>query len=122
MITVEGKTLQDIANETGLEINTIRHRWVSGDRTYERLSRKTPHQRNVERQVFNAYTSGRRLLDIVLEKDINISEMGRKTGLSRTTIYEFLYNGKDISSIRLMKLCAYCGVSMDYIMGLKKEA
>lgn len=65
---------------------------------------------------------GKRVQDILNDKDINITDMAARTGVSRTAIYNFVYSGMDISSARLAKICAYCGVSMDYVMGLKKEA
>lgn len=69
-------------------------------------------------EIFTTPDSGRRLLDVINAKDISLTEMSNSTGLSRSTIYNFLYYGTDISSVRLMKMCAYCGVSMDYILGL----
>lgn len=47
--------------------------------------------------------------------------MSRVTGVSRTAIYNFLYDGMDISSMRLAKICGYLGLSMDYVMGLKPK-
>lgn len=73
-------------------------------------------------KVYRTPDCGKRMQDILNAKNIDITEMSRKTGVSRTAIYNFVYNGIDTSSMRLAKICAYCGVSIDYIMGLKKEA
>lgn len=69
-----------------------------------------------------AYTfdAGERLAQVLNEKDINRRDVCRATGISASTLYEFLYNGRDISSARLAVICRHVGVSMDYIMGLKK--
>lgn len=69
-------------------------------------------------EIFTTPESGKRLLGIINAKNINLTEMANSTGLSRSTIYSFLYNGTDISSMRLMKLCAYCGISTDYVLGM----
>ena len=65
---------------------------------------------------------GERMRDVLNTKNINLTDMERATGISRSTIYSFVYKGTDISTSRLAKMCAYCGVSTDYILGLKKEA
>lgn len=55
------------------------------------------------------------------ELDIPLQTISDKTGISRSTIYVFLYNGTDLSSMRLAKICSFLGLSMDYVMGLKQE-
>lgn len=69
-----------------------------------------------------AYTfdAGKRLVQVLNEKDIDRRAICRATGISHSTLYCFLYDGTDISSARLAAICKYVGVSMDYIMGLKK--
>lgn len=62
--------------------------------------------------------SGKRMQDVINEKNINLTQMSKVTGISRSTIYSFVYNGTDISSLKLAKLCDYCNVSTDYILGL----
>ena len=56
---------------------------------------------------------GSRMLDVINRKNLNITAMSRCTGIARTTIYDFLYNGTDTTSARLAKMCRYCGVSAD---------
>lgn len=70
---------------------------------------------------FHLPDAGRRMRDAIIEKNIDITQVARQTGMSRNTIYYFLYNGTDISSARLMKLCTVVGVSSDYILGLRAE-
>lgn len=71
----------------------------------------------MEKQIFYS-DAGQRLLDVIFEKGITVTELAKATGLSRSTVYYFLYQNTDISSVRLMKLCAYCGISADYVLGL----
>lgn len=52
---------------------------------------------------------------------IPLQTISDKTGISRSTIYAFLYNGTDLSSMRLAKICSLLGLSMDYVMGLKEK-
>ena len=61
---------------------------------------------------------GKRMRDVLNEKNISITEMSRATGMSRTTIYQFVLEGRNTNVRCLAKMCAYAGVSADYIMGL----
>lgn len=63
---------------------------------------------------------GERLQQIIFEKDINLAEMSRKTRISRTTIWELIYNGRNTGIYQLAAVCKYLGVSADYILGLKE--
>ena len=119
VITVEGKTLNEIAAEHDIPIGTIRHRYVMGDRTYERLSRKPMKRGNHVRNTYYCDNQGARLRDVFLQSDLTFAELSRRTGIRPTTIKSFMYYGNDISSVRLMRLCAELGTSMDYVMGLK---
>ena len=76
-IFVDGKTLNQIAKESGIRLDTVQH--------------------------------------------IPLQTISDKTGISRSTIYAFLYNGTDLSSMRLAKICSLLGLSMDYVMGLKEK-
>lgn len=119
-IIIDGKSLNEIADENGLSIGTVRHRYVMGDRTYERLSRKAEKKGNHVRHTFYAANQGERLRDAFLHTDMTFAELSRKTGIKPTTIKSFMYYGNDISSVRLAKICGVLGVSMDYVMGLKE--
>lgn len=124
-IYVAGKTLNQIAENSGIELNTIRRRYCRGVRDYEGLIKPSTHTVNIakqkakRKQPMYIIGSGERLMDIILEKDITLTELSRSTGISRSTIYSFVYDNIDISSARLAKLCAVVGVSTDYILGLK---
>lgn len=61
-----------------------------------------------------------RLQKIIFEKDVNLAEMSRKTKISRSTIWEFVYNGRNLGVYQLAAVCKYLGVSSDYILGLKE--
>lgn len=62
-----------------------------------------------------------RVMERIWELDIPLQTISDKTGISRSTIYAFLYNGTDLSSMRLAKICSLLGLSMDYVMGLKEK-
>ena len=76
------------------------------------------HSKN--KKIYYTPDCGSRMLDVINKKNLNITNMSKCTGISRTTIYAFLYNGTDTTSARLAKMCRYCGVSADYILGLKE--
>lgn len=76
--------------------------------------------KNSGKRMFSIPNCGKRLLDVINEKDIKLKSLTETTGIAGATIYEFIYHGRDMSSMRLAKVCAYCGVSMDYVMGLKE--
>lgn len=121
-ILIEGKTLKQIADEAGLEEHIVRNRYKrNGIRNIAELSKPKSYSRSVFRKVYNVSSSGSRLMEIIYEKDISIHKLAEATGIESSTIYKFLQDGRDISSMRLAKLCAYLGVSMDYIMGLSGD-
>lgn len=64
--------------------------------------------------------SGKRMWNYMLAKNLNVSQTSEATGIAEETIRGFFYYGQDISSARLAKICAYYGVSADYILGLKE--
>jgi len=46
-------------------------------------------------------SAGERVMERIWELDIPLQTISDKTGISRSTIYAFLYNGTDLSSMRL---------------------
>ena len=110
-ILVDGKTLNQIAKESGIRLDTVQHRYSRGVRDYEKAQRKT----------YSIMSAGERVMERIWELDIPLQTISDKTGVSRSTIYAFLYNGTDLSSMRLAKICSLLGLSMDYVMGLKQE-
>lgn len=128
MITVDGKTLKEISIESGLTEATVRNRYSKGYRTYRELTADKPYLVNAsdhlngkpgDKKKLCMYHAGKRMLDVLNEKNIKLTDLAIKSGVSRSTIYSFLYDGIDISSGRLMKLCKSIGVSSDYILGLR---
>ena len=124
-IFVDGKTLNQIAQESGMRLDTVQHRYSRGVRTYEGLTKPShisvEHKRVQKRKVHCILSAGERVMERIWELDIPLQTISDKTGISRSTIYAFLYNGTDISSMRLAKICSLLGLSMDYVMGLKVE-
>ena len=86
-----------------------------------RTGMKKQEERQI-RQVIYIPNCGDRMCGVMREKNISINRMSQATGISRSVITKFILYGADTSSARLAKMCAFCGVSMDYIMGLKQEA
>ena len=121
-IFVEGKTLKQIANDAGLEEYIVRNRYSrNGIRDIAGLTKPKSESRSIFSRVYNICSSGKRMMEVIYEKDISIHKLSEATGIEASCIYKFLQDGRDISSMRLAKLCAYLGVSMDYIMGLTRE-
>ena len=121
-IFIEGKTLKQIAEEAGIEEHIVRNRYKrNGIRDIAELTRPKSKSRSVFRRTYNICSSGKRLMEVIYEKDISIRKLSEATGIEDTCFYKFLQDGRDISSMRLAKLCAYLGVSMDYVMGLTED-
>ena len=115
-IFVDGKTLNQISKESGIKLDTIQHRYSRGDRTYQELTRPIHTGRGMgAKKKLSMYEAGSRFLETLNEKDINITMLAKRCGISRSLIYSFCYDGTDISSGRLMRMCAEIGVSIDYI-------
>lgn len=121
-IFIEGKTLKQIADEAGIEEYIVRNRYYkNGIRDIAELTKPKGASRSVFRRVYNICSSGKRMMEVIFEKNISIHKLSEATGIEESCIYKFLQDGRDISSMRLAKLCSYLGVSMDYIMGLSEE-
>ena len=124
MIYVDGKTLNQISKESGIRLDTVQHRYSRGVRTYEGLTKPSHisvEHKKVSKKAYCIMSAGERVMERIWELDIPLQTISDKTGISRSTIYAFLYNGTDISSMRLAKICSLLGLSMDYVMGLKQE-
>ena len=122
-IFVDGKTLNQIAQESGIRLDTVQHRYSRGVRTYERLTKPSHisvEHKKVSKKAYCIMSAGERVMERIWELDIPLQTISDKTGISRSTIYAFLYNGTDISSMRRAKICSLLGLSMDYVMGLKE--
>ena len=67
------------------------------------------------------YDAGQKVRDEINEQNVTITDLANKAQIGRTTVYNFLYDGIDISSFRLARICGVLGISMDYVMGLSKD-
>lgn len=105
-IFVEGKTLNQIAKESGIRLDTVQHRYSRGIRDYEGLTKpshiRVEHEK-AQRKTYSIMSAGERVMERIWELDIPLQTISDKTGISRSTIYAFLYNGTDLSSMRLAK-------------------
>lgn len=70
---------------------------------------------------FKIPDAAKRMRDAILVRNINMTDLAKETKLSRNTICEFIYHGRDISSEKLRRLCVAVGVSADYILGLRTK-
>lgn len=124
-IFVDGKTLNQIAKESGIRLDTVQHRYSRGVRDYEGLTKPShisvEHKKVKERKVHCILSAGEKVMERIWELDIPLQTISDRTGVSRSTLYAFLYNGTDLSSMRLAKICGVLGLSMDYVMGLTED-
>ena len=123
-IFVDGKTLNQIAQESGMRLDTVQHRYSRGVRTYEGLTKPSHisvEHKKVSKKAYCIMSAGERVMERIWELDMPLQTLSDRTGVSRSTLYAFLYNGTDLSSMRLAKVCVVLGLSMDYVMGLKQE-
>ena len=123
-IFVDGKTLNQIGQESGMRLDTVQHRYSRGVRTYEGLTKPSHisvEHKKVSKKAYCIMSAGERVMERIWELDMPLQTLSDRTGVSRSTLYAFLYNGTDLSSMRLAKVCGVLGLSMDYVMGLKQE-
>ena len=123
-IFVDGKTLNQIAQESGIRLDTVQHRYSRGVRNYEGLTKPSHisvEHKKVSKKAYCIMSAGERVMERIWELDMPLQTLSDRTGVSRSTLYAFLYNGTDLSSMRLAKVCGVLGLSMDYVMGLKQE-
>lgn len=118
---VDGKTLKQIEAETGISYKTLAYRYVRGDRTMESITRPVMHNHNDENRLDMCTDKGRRFLQAVMQKNMTLKRVYELSGVDKGTIYAFMYENTDISSMRLAKICGVVGVSMDYVMGLRRS-
>ena len=118
-IFVDGMSLREISDKSGVPIDTVRHRYMSGKRTIEELTRND-NLHNDAYRVEVACGSGKRFLENAVDRHISLTEVSKRSGVPRSSIYHFIYNNGDISSLRLAKICGVVGCSMDQVMGLKR--
>lgn len=117
-IFVEGKSLKQIAEEAGLDESLVRCRYTKyGFRTIQQLSQpRRGIKKNVHKPIYNIISASEIVAEAMYAKGWSLTEMERNTGVSRSAIYKFVYEGTDISSSRLAKICRALGLSMDEVM------
>lgn len=121
-IYVEGMTLTEIARKYGLPRATVSWRYHGGgDRTIERLTRDKQNNVDEEYRKEIATDAGRRLLTAMLDKGLTVATISRITNINKCTIQEFIYGGSNMTCWRLAKICGVVGVSMDFVMGLRRD-
>lgn len=118
-IFVDGMSLREISERSGVPLDTIRGRHTRGVRTLEGLTRDDNLHNNAYR-VDVACEKGKRLLKYAIEKNLTMTDIANRSGVPRSSIYGFIYNDTDMSSMRLAKICGVVGCSMDQVMGLRR--
>ena len=58
-----------------------------------------------------------RLDKAVYDKDVSYEEVVRKTGISRSCMYGYIYEGKMPSCMNLVRLADFLEVTTDYLLG-----
>lgn len=125
----EGKDLYAIMGSKvyGVPYEDCREFYPDGTVNAEGKHRRTTmksvllEHEKAQRKTYSIMSAGERVMERIWELDIPLQTISDKTGISRSTIYAFLYNGTDLSSMRLAKICSLLGLSMDYVMGLKEK-
>ncbi len=113
-----GKTLRQISEESGVPLTTIQHRWMRGLRTYDELT-NNENLHGAEFRMECATAKGRRLLKSIEASGMNLTDVSKRTGISRSVIWNFCHNDTDMSSNRLFAICTVVNCSMDYVMGVR---
>lgn len=89
-IFVDGKTLNQIAKESGIRLDTVQHRYSRGIRDYEGLTKpshiRVEHEKT-QRKTYSIMSAGERVMERIWELDIPLQTISDKTGISRSTIY-----------------------------------
>jgi len=116
---VDGKTLNQIAEETGIKFKTLETRYHRGIRNYEEITKPVLYKNDNDRLEW-ATIKGKKVLEASFRKRITLQQLCKRSGVSRCAVEGFLYYDTDISAMRLAKICSVVGVSMDYVMGLKR--
>lgn len=112
-ILVDGKTLNQIAEETGIKLATVQHRYSRGKRDMDSLTKRIP------KNIYSNVPGSQKVLNELWKQDITITDLAKRSGVSRTSIYNFLFNANDISAVRLAKICKVIGISMDEVMSAR---
>lgn len=89
-ILVDGKTLNQIAKESGIRLDTVQHRYSRGVRDYEGLTKpshiRVEHEK-AQRKTYSIMSAGERVMERIWELDIPLQTISDKTGISRSSGY-----------------------------------
>ena len=84
-IFVDGKTLNQIAKESGIRLDTVQHRYSRGIRDYEGLTKpshiRVEHEKT-QRKTYSIMSAGERVMERIWELDIPLQTISDKTGIS----------------------------------------
>lgn len=85
-IFVDGKTLNQIAKESGIRLDTVQHRYSRGIRDYEGLTKpshiRVEHEK-AQRKTYSIMSAGERVMERIWELDIPLQTISDKTGISQ---------------------------------------
>lgn len=112
----------DCGNEFFASSSNIPKQVECWECSYRTRAQKAVLQRGCTRHKEMIYipAAGKRMLDAINAKNLSYAVLSQVTGITRSCIWNFIYNGGDMSSARLARLCRAVGVSADYILGLKE--
>lgn len=119
-IVVDGMSLKEVSRKYDIPFETVRARYYRGIHELDGLT-NTDNLKNHKYRIDRMFGAGKKFMEVAIDKDISMAEMERRTGISRSAIWNFVYNKGDISSMKLAKLCNMVGCSMDYVMGLQRD-
>ena len=76
-IFVDGKTLNQIAKESGIRLDTVQHRYSRGIRDYEGLTKpshiRVEHEK-AQRKTYSIMSAGERVMERIWELDIPLPD------------------------------------------------
>lgn len=117
-VFVDGKSLRDISEMTGVRYDTIKRRYYNGETTMDAITAKRKPRRMRYDEMLDR---GKKIYTAMQEKNMTLGMLSQRSGIERTSISRFMYGEAELTSMRLAKVCATLGISMDYVMGLKRE-
>ena len=117
-VFVDGKSLRDISEMTGVRYDTIKRRYYNGETTMDAITAKRKPRRMRYDEMLDR---GKKIYTAMQEKNMTLGMLSKRSGVERTSISRYMYGETELASMRLAKVCATLGISMDYVMGLKSN-
>ena len=62
-----------------------------------------------------------RVDELIFEKNLKVTDFAKLSGISKSTVYEYLSGQKVPTLKNLIKIANYFNVSADYLLGLEKD-